>query len=273
MNRILLLMDHRANRRVLAAWLAAQYELLPADADAALDEPFDLLLLDGGALDRLRGRLEARRRAEEPCLLPCLLVTRREDVGLATRDLWRAVDDLVLSPVEKVELQARVEILLRARRLSWQLRLRMAELEEVDRCKDEFLATLGHELRNPLAPLRNGLQILRVAADDAATVGQVQAMMDRQVRQIARLVDDLLDVARIARGKVELRKEPVDLRAVVDSAVESCRPLVEASDHELALAVPPAPLMVEGDPARLAQVVANLLNNAAKYTERGAASR
>jgi PAS domain S-box-containing protein len=141
-------------------------------------------------------------------------------------------------------------------------------LKEADRRKDEFLATLAHELRNPLAPLRNALQVLRLTADAAARE-RSHALMERQVDQIVRLVDDLLDVSRISTGKLELRTEHVELRAVVERAVEAGRPLIDRMGHELTVTVPDQTLTVDGDPARLTQVFVNLLNNAAKYTDRG----
>jgi PAS domain S-box-containing protein len=150
-----------------------------------------------------------------------------------------------------------------------ELKRRNAALIEDDRRKDEFLATLAHELRNPLAPLRSGLEVMKLAAHDPATVEQARAMMDRQLHQMIRLVDDLLDLSRISRGKVELRHQRVNLADVIASAVETSRPLIEQCGHELSIHLPPEPIIVEADTTRLAQVIANLLNNSAKYTERG----
>jgi PAS domain S-box-containing protein len=142
------------------------------------------------------------------------------------------------------------------------------ELREADRRKDEFLAVLAHELRNPLAPLSNALQVMRLTAVNEQTA-RVRDMMERQVRQMTRLVDDLLDVSRITRGKIVLRKERLDLAEVVVSALEASRPLIEAERHELTVTPSERPLFVEGDRARLAQVLSNLLTNAAKYTPEG----
>lgn len=142
-------------------------------------------------------------------------------------------------------------------------------LKEADRRKDEFLALLGHELRNPLAPLCNSLQLLKLPDVDASIAARARDMMERQLEHLVRLVDDLLDVSRIMRGRIELRREPVDLSAVIARAVETSQPLLDAEGHRLTVAVDPQPLRVDGDLVRLAQVVSNLLNNAARYTPRG----
>ncbi len=141
-------------------------------------------------------------------------------------------------------------------------------LREADRRKDDFLATLAHELRNPLAPLRNALQIMKLS-DNGGGAANVREMMERQLQQMVRLVDDLLDVSRITKGKIELRKERLALATVVQSAQEISRPLIETARHELTVNLPSEPLLVDGDLTRLAQVLSNLLNNAAKYTPEG----
>jgi signal transduction histidine kinase len=142
-------------------------------------------------------------------------------------------------------------------------------LKETDRRKDEFLATLAHELRNPLAPIRNALEIIRVAGEDQQVVHEARCTMERQLKQMIRLVDDLLDVSRITRGTIELRKERVDLATVVRSAVETSQPLFDQVGQKLTVTLPREPVFVEADVTRLSQVFANLLNNAAKYTEPG----
>ena len=141
-------------------------------------------------------------------------------------------------------------------------------LREANQRKDEFLATLAHELRNPLAPLRNSLHLLRLGVG-AEHREQLQGVMERQVAQLGRLVDDLLEVSRITRGKITLHPEPVTLDEVVQRAVETSQPLFDAARHALAIELPQPPLLLQADPVRLAQVLANLLNNAAKYTEPG----
>jgi PAS domain S-box-containing protein len=154
------------------------------------------------------------------------------------------------------------------RRSQQELQERIEQLAEADRHKDEFLAMLAHELRNPLAPLRNALQILKMSGVNGDTAERARQMADRQVHQLVRLVDDLLDVSRIMRGRIELRKEPVELSAVVARAVETAQPALDTQGQELAVVLPAEPVRVEADPARLAQALANLLQNAAKYSER-----
>src|SRR6266851_4888260 len=578
MSRILVLMDHKENRRLLAEWLATRYTVLPQETDEALDEEYDLGILDGTALDRLADRIQTRKKYQQTVFLPFLLVTAEQDVDLVTRHLWKSIDEVIHSPIDKMELQARMEVLLRARRQAaalrlageralrhseerlglliegvqdyalfcidpsghvsgwntgaerllgyeaeeiigqplslfftpedrqtgkpereletarttgrssdenwlvrkdgsrfwasglitalqdgslqgyvkvlrdlserkqakeqiarllgrekqqaarlvqvaaasltihsalsvdsvlrvithearrildthqsvstmtvneqwaqaintislsdkyaqWRtydakpdgsgiyavvcrtnkpMRLTQAELEahpawrrfgnevakhpplrgwlaapfvgrdgrnlgliqvsdkvdggdftaadeailmqlayiasvaienarlydglrEADRRKDEFLATLAHELRNPLAPINNALQIIHLSSDRAARE-QARTMMERQLAQMVRLVDDLLDVSRITRGKIELHRERVELAAVVASAAETSRPLIEAAGHELTITLPPVPIHLDADLTRLAQVFSNLLNNAAKYMEEG----
>jgi signal transduction histidine kinase len=150
----------------------------------------------------------------------------------------------------------------------------MDQLAEADRRKDQFLALLGHELRNPLAPIMAGLELLRqrFAVSDASiddSVRRTRDIIERQSQHLARLVDDLLDISRISSGKIELRKALVSIQEIVDHAVSTSQPILNERSHELQVSVPPEPLRVSGDTVRLVQVVANLLNNAARYTANG----
>jgi PAS domain S-box-containing protein len=149
------------------------------------------------------------------------------------------------------------------------LRFRAEQLAESDRRKDAFLAMLGHELRNPLAPIRNAAAVMGRNGLTDPTLKWVHGVIERQARHLARLVDDLLDIARINQDKITLRREPVELAAVVRQSVETTRPEIEARHHSLTVALPQEPVWLNADPTRLAQVLANLLNNAAKYTEEG----
>lgn len=151
-----------------------------------------------------------------------------------------------------------------------QVRQRAEEaLRLADRRKDEFLATLAHELRNPLAPIRTGLDILRLRSGDAQATQRATDIMERQLRQMVRLVDDLLDVSRINTGKFTIKSGRVELKAVVNDALEVVRPYIELHGHELTIDLPDRPVFLNGDATRLAQILSNLLNNAAKYTNRG----
>ena len=142
-------------------------------------------------------------------------------------------------------------------------------LKETDRRKNEFLATLAHELRNPLAPARNSLQIMRMARHDPEIMERALGTLERQITHMVRLIDDLVDVSRISRGMIELRRERVDLAAVLNNAVEASRPLLDQYGHTFTLKLPGEPLFVDGDPVRLGQIFSNLLQNAAKYTGKG----
>lgn len=180
---------------------------------------------------------------------------------------------LVERPTRLGALASTVVSALRAREKQYQIRDYLEQRErageallENSRRKDEFLATLAHELRNPLAPILNATQLLGAGRINETTVRWARDVLERQARQLVRLVDDLLDISRITRGKVELRKERVDLASIVRSSIETSRPLMEAAQHELEVSLPEAPIELEADAARLAQVLGNLLNNAAKYT-------
>jgi len=145
----------------------------------------------------------------------------------------------------------------------------VAALREADQRKDEFLATLAHELRNPLAPVRNAVQILKLKAPPIPEVDWARGVIDRQIRQMTRLVDDLLDLSRITQNRVALRRERFELKLAVQEAVETSAPLIAEAGHRLDITVPDEPIWLDADLTRLSQVFANLLNNAAKYTDRG----
>jgi PAS domain S-box-containing protein len=179
---------------------------------------------------------------------------------IATDDSGRRYDEQDLSVAQ--ELAYRAGIAIENARL-------YSDLQQAARQKDEFLAVLAHELRNPLAPIRTALQLVAVAGDDAARRNRACTVMDRQLRHMVRLVDDLLDVSRITRGRIELQKQPAELAAILQNAIETSRPTIEGNGHELTVTFPRDPVVVHADPTRLAQVFSNLLNNAAKYTPRG----
>ncbi len=155
------------------------------------------------------------------------------------------------------------------KRLESDLRQRVHELADADRKKDEFIALLAHELRNPLAPIRAGLQVLKLGASDPSALEKARGMMDRQLSHMVRLIDDLLDVSRISSGRLNLQKTPVLLSDVVSHALEAVGPAIQAAGHQLDVSMPEAPVLLEADLTRLAQVFGNLLANSAKYTPQG----
>src|SRR4051812_134995 len=167
------------------------------------------------------------------------------------------------------ELASRAAIALDHARLYSSLQRSREELEDASRRKDEFLAMLSHELRNPLAPIRNAVELMRRVGSPEARLTMARDVIDRQVTQLARLVDELLDVSRISQGKIVLRKEPVELAKIVAHSVETVRPMVDVREQRLSVEVSAHPVWLMGDFARLSQVVANLLNNASKYTPEG----
>jgi signal transduction histidine kinase len=284
----------RAGYRVVAA----------ATAAAALDHVrrggIDLLLLDQNLPGGASGLQLYQQMKAAGHDLPAILVTSLTGDSIVLQALRAGVFDFVpktpdyldylLPAVERILTKRRTERQLaesRERLIGEQAARREAEaahqrmvavanenarlyqnLRHADRLKDEFLAMLAHELRNPLAPIRNALHLIRLAGQEA-DAGDNWAVIERQVNLLVRLVDDLLDVSRISQGKIRLQKTPVDLGEVVARAVESSRPLIDARRHQLTVTMPPASVVVDGDAVRLVQVLANLLNNAAKYTPEG----
>ena len=231
--------------------------------------------LANDAVGSLAAGLNAQPRWSD---LPILIVTQP---GAGSPVVQHAVARLgnvtVLErPIRLATLISAVRTALRARQRQYEIREYIAErelheaaLSEANVRKDEFLAMLAHELRNPLAPIRNSLHVLQLTREAGAADPRVLEMMERQVGHMVRLVDDLLEVSRITRGKITLQIERLELAAVLRAAVEASRPHVEAAGHRLEVGYPPATAVVEGDPVRLAQVFSNLLNNAAKYTRPG----
>jgi len=212
---------------------------------------------------------------------PPQFVARVEDIYAASPpesyDLLELADGRVFERFSRIQFVDERDVgrvwsfrdITERRRVDNELRQYAADLSKSDRRKNEFLAMLAHELRNPLALIRNAVHVLQLTGGNAAAVKSASEMLERQVGQMVRLVDDLLDVSRISRGKTELCKEQVELRSVVNQAVEAARSLVECMEHELTATLPPQPVYLNADPIRLAQVVGNLLNNACKFTNKG----
>jgi signal transduction histidine kinase/ActR/RegA family two-component response regulator len=208
--------------------------------------------------------------------LPVLVLTRPVAEATTTVEVLESLGNVTLleRPVRVAMLVSAVRVALRARDRQYQIRAHLvqqqraeAALREADRRKDEFLAMLAHELRNPLAPIRNAVDVLQLTVSGDAGLERVRDIMRRQVDHMVRLVDDLLEISRITRGKIELRRQRVDLSGVIASAIETSRPLIEGAGHTLHVSLPGEAVWLDADSMRLAQVFSNLLNNAAKYTD------
>jgi len=206
------------------------------------------------------------RRRPELASIPVIMLSARAGEEARVEGLAAGADDYLVKPFAARELVARVEAQLKTRRQQRANEEARVIAEEATRAKDEFLAMLGHELRNPLAPILTTLQVMKLRA--SGIFEQERALIDRQVRHVVRLVDDLLEVSRIARGKISLDREPVDLGETIARAIELASPLLEQRMHHLTVDVDTG-LTMDGDKMRLAQVFANLLTNAAKYTPSG----
>jgi signal transduction histidine kinase len=191
---------------------------------------------------------------------PILLLSDKADEDLLIKLLDEGAQDFIVKPFSKTYLTVRVRNLLQAEQAR-------EEAEEATRAKHEFLAMLGHELRNPLSPIVTALQLMKLGGADSTE--RARTIIERQVNHLMRLVDDLLDVSRIARGRVELKTEILEMSDIVAKAIEIASPMLEQHNHVLTVSVPRRGLQVDGDPTRLSQVVSNLLTNAAKYTPPG----
>ncbi|WP_342117290.1 hybrid sensor histidine kinase/response regulator [Pseudoduganella sp. OTU4001] len=264
-----------AGERVGTVYLAASYRLLDRLQSYAL-------ILLGVMLFSLLLAAFVAQRLQAGITRPLLAVTDVARNVMQRRDYSLRVEERASGEVGTLidafndmlaEIGRRANALQEANRtLEHEMTVRQGAeraLLLADRRKDEFLATLAHELRNPLAPIRTGLDIMRVNANDQAAGERARAIMERQLKQMVRLVDDLLDVSRINTGKLTIRREQVRLQDVVNDALELSRPFIAAQGHQLDLQVPEQPLYLLGDTTRLAQVLSNLLHNAAKYTARG----
>jgi signal transduction histidine kinase len=219
---------------------------------------------------------ELMRGNERTRRVPIIFVTAgNADSQRRFRGYEAGAVDFIHKPIEADILRSKADVFFELYRQRQQIAVQRDELkahsdalEDADRRKDEFLATLAHELRNPLAPLRHGLDILRKSPDrEEAT--DIREMMDRQLVHMVRLIDDLLDVSRVRQGKIELRKARIQAADVIQLALESSQSLIDSAGHSLTLAVPPEPIWLDADMTRVAQVIGNLLNNAAKYTPEG----
>jgi signal transduction histidine kinase len=275
-SRVLLVEDEpgyaRFLREVLAEAEGSAHELTwVASLEDALQQlanlRFDIVLLDLGLPDADGNEALLRVAATAPAT-PLVVLSARHDLEVALESMRLGAQEyLVKGQAEHALLPRAIRYAVERKRLQEAAASAREEAERANAVKDEFLAMLGHELRNPLAPIVTGVELMRLRG--ATGVERELSVIERQVQNLVRLVDDLLDVSRIARGKIELARAEVDIADAVADGVEAALPLFASQNHQLTVDVPRNVLFVEADRMRLAQVVANLLTNAGKYTKPG----
>src|SRR5690348_4591724 len=293
-NRILLLVTHRENCRLLTQTLEQYYEIIIAETEADLSQAFDLCITDGVSLDRFWKDVLARKELEQPLFLPLLLITARRDIGMCTRHLWKSIDEFIVTPIEKMELLARVETLLRARRLSLELKAVNIELQnetlahqqaleeqtKLQEIKDLFISVVSHELRTPLTSIKAYAQLferylLKQREESKVpnlNLEELRARPLQMVRQITRqseqmdsMVSDLVDFSRIQSQQLELHfVEQANLVELAQQVVEQ-QQLINKT-YSIVLEAKEPVIKATYDKGRIGQVLNNLINNGAKYS-------
>jgi signal transduction histidine kinase len=268
--RVLLLLDQKENQQLLAEELNGRYEVVVGASDDALDESFDLCVVDGRSLDRLWNQVRDRKEREQPIFLPVLLVTARPDVKMITRQVWRSVDELIISPIERPELRARMEILLRARSLSLALQQRAEEAETAAQTRDEVLAVVAHDLRNPLNLVLTSGSFLLDTVDglDVRAREQLQ-MVKRAAGQMNRLIQDLLEVAGMEAGNISIEPRAEAVEPLLRGACLAMEHAANARAIDLACEIDTDLPAVHADRDRVDQVLGNLIGNAVRFTPEG----
>ena len=255
MSRVLLLIDHKTNRVLLSNWLGQHYNVVYHEQESALSAPFDLCLVDGPALDRHWKGIRLHKETENPVFFPVVLITSNRDAELLTRHLWETVDELIRIPIQKLELHARVEMLLRTRQLSQELKLRNEDLES-------FFHAVTHDLRAPLRAITNFAQLLQEEAWRMEEQGRHDL---EQIQSVAadmqRIIDGLIDFARVSRNDQEL--QPVSLERAVDTCLHQLRQEIQQCHAQIVIAesLPEA----QGNSFLLTLALTNLLSNALKF--------
>ncbi len=274
--RVVVADDNADMREYLSRLLRPHYVVETfADGQDALERisasPPDLVVTDV-MMPRLDGfgLLAAIRGSDETRALPVIVLSARAGEEARIEGLNAGADDYVVKPFSARELLARIASQLELARVRTETEQAIARserrLRDADRRKDEFLALLAHELRNPLAPIRTGLELIRISGDRAATVRRVRPMMERQVSHMVRLIDDLLDVSRITSGKIGLKRVPTNAAELIQSAIDAQRAAVDDSGLTLTIGLPDATCVVDVDPTRFIQVLSNVVHNAVKFT-------
>ncbi len=271
--RVLVVEDNSDMNRFIVQCLSPHYEVASAfDGREGLEQALrfrpDLIVSDIMMPNMSGDEMIAElRKLPEWSDTPILLLSAKADDDLKVKLLDNGAQDFIVKPFAEKDLLVRARNLIQAHQALAQVDGLRRAAENANRAKDEFLAMLGHELRNPLSPIVTALQLMKLQGPNESE--RARAVIERQVTHLTRLVDDLLDVSRIARGKVELKADLVEIAEVVAKAIEMASPLLEQRNHTLAVQVPRSGLLVDADITRLSQVISNLLTNAAKYTPSG----
>jgi signal transduction histidine kinase len=274
MDRILVLLHHPGNRRLLSAWLGQYYEVRAPKSAPHLDEPCDLVIIDGMAAERYGQAVQAKKHKDAPAFLPCLLLAPRQQAARVKRHLGKTADELLWTPIDKDELQTRVTILLRGRQQSLELKRHNDQLEAlldarkaVEQMKDEFISIASHELRSPLNAIHLYLSML--LDEDAGTLTMEQERFLRVIEdnadRLTYLANDVLDISRMASGQLQLNIEAVDLREMIEQACAELQILGNSKRIQTWVTLPSPPVAVRADAHRLRQILTNLLSNAYKY--------
>jgi signal transduction histidine kinase len=260
MARIVLVIESKENRRLLNSFLSAYHSVGEHESGAPFEEAFDLCIIDDSSLERFKTEIEARRDSEHPGFLPVLLLTRRQAIWSKTPHLWQLVDESITMPVSKLELQARVEILLRARRISLDLKLRNEDLEA-------FIQAMSHDLRASVRAVTMFAEAVSIA--DGETLSQDGKQDLERIRWAAQemreLIDSLLNFSRLGRG--EVRYEPIDLRKYIDACLRNLQ--TEIRNRDAHIKVKGKPRVIQADPTLLKIALTNLLSNAIKFVPEG----
>jgi len=273
-DRILVLLHHPGNRRLLSEWLSQYYEVRVPDTEQSIDEPCDLVIADGPAVERYGQTVQAKKHRDAPAFLPCLLLAPRQQAIAVKRHLGQTADELLWTPIDKDELQTRVTILLRGRQQSLELKRHNDDLEAlldarkaVERMKDEFISIASHELRSPLNAIHLYLSML--LDEDAGKLTEEQEQFLRIIEdnadRLTHLANDVLDISRIASGQLQLNLEHVDLREAIEQACAELQILGNRKRIQTRMKLPSTPVAVQADAHRLMQILTNLLSNAYKY--------
>lgn len=262
MDTILLLVDHPRNRHLLREWLETRYNIIEIVPPMELPHECDLTIIDGMGLDHLGAEIFMRKVKAQPVYMPVLFMTNRKDVTMVTRHLWRSIDDLIWTPIEKVELLARVEVMLRARRLS-------LELQKANELKLNFLAMISHELRTPLTSIRGFASTLLIEDVDWGEEQEKDFLntINFEAVKMEELISQLLDLSSLQAGTLAVKPQPANVADILDAAQAEVRILT--ANHRLNVQ-PTEPLpLVMADQRRIGQVLTNIIGNACKFAPEG----